>query len=279
MTLAGEAGWPRATLDADYTARDCVTAAEFARIIGDYSRLTDAARSMAGVQLDLSYGEGLTLDLYGAAPDRPRPVFVFLHGGYWRALSKGASGFMAPMLAAQGIACAVPDYTLAPAASLTEITRQCRAAVASLWRNAPALGIDRSRIVVGGSSAGGHLAAMLALGGWQAGFGLPPDAIRAALPVSGLYDLAPIAACHPQDWLHLTRAEVAALSPIRHPPETRIVPACASTETPGFHRQSEAYAHATRAPLLTIAGRNHFDVILDLTDPDTVLSRTLLSFY
>ncbi len=279
MTLADEAGWPRARLDADYTARDCVTAADFARIIADYARLTAAARAVPGARLDLPYARGLALDLYATSPDRQRPVFVFLHGGYWRALSKDASGFMAPMLATQGIACAVPDYTLAPTASLTEITRQCRAAIAYLWLNASALGIDRSRIVVGGSSAGGHLAAMLALGGWQADFGLPPDAIRAAMPVSGLYDLAPIAACHPQDWLHLTHAEVAALSPIRHRPVTRILPARATTETPGFHRQSEAFARAIAAPLLTVYGRNHFDVILDLIDSETALSRALLSLY
>lgn len=279
--LAAEGGWPRARLDADYTAKDCVSDEDFARIIADYARLSAPAAGLPGARTGLVYdGSGERLDLFGTAPGERRPLFLFLHGGYWRALSRGHSAFMAPMLAARGIACAVPDYTLAPAADLTEIVRQCRAALVWLWRNADDLGIGRGRIVVGGSSAGGHLAAVLAMPGWQAAMGLPVQPLAGMLPVSGLYDLAPIAACHPQDWLHLTPAEVATLSPLRAPPPAlRAVTALAENETPGFTRQSAAWAAATGAPLLTVPGRNHFDVILDLAQPDTALSRALLRLF
>lgn len=278
--LAHERLWDRARLDADYTARTCVSAAEFERIIGLYAERSKAALALAGNHLALRFDDlsDERMDVFATVPGQLRPVVLFIHGGYWRALSRQHSAFMAPMLAEFGIATAVPDYTLAPAASLTEITRQMRAAVAWLWQNGPALGIDRSRIVVAGSSAGGHLAAALVMPGWQAGFGLPERAIRAALPVSGLFELAPLASSHIQDWMRFTDAELAALSPLRHLPAPRVpmVVALAGTETAGFERQSAAYAQATGADLLRIEGRNHFDVILDLCSAQNALSGALL---
>lgn len=280
MGLADEALWPRDRIDADYTARLSCSDAEFHRIIGDYARQSDVAQHLPGARLGLRYDDlsAERFDLFGAQPGAARPCVVFIHGGYWRALSRGHSGFMAPMLAARGIACAVPDYTLAPAVSLTEITRQCRALLAHLWRHSEALGIDRARIVVTGSSAGGHLAAAVASAGWQVAAGLPAQPLRGVLPVSGLFDLAPLAASHVQDWMRFTPGEIAALSPLRTLPAGPLpaVVALAERETPGFHRQSAAYAGAIGAPLMTVAGRNHFDVVLDLCDPDTALSRALL---
>lgn len=278
MTLREEAAWNRARIDADYTAKDCTDPQDFARIIAAYASQSDAAKTLRGTTLNLCYDSqsGQVLDLYNAGDGAP--LVMFIHGGYWRALSKEHSAFMAPMLAAQGIATAVPDYTLAPNATLTEITRQMRAAFAHLWRNAAGLGIDRSRIVVAGSSAGGHLASALAMPGWQAGFGLPDSAVKGAMPISGLFELAPIAASHVQEWMHLTPDEVQALSPLRHRAGTaQTVVAVAETETAGFHRQSSAYANAVDAPLITVAGRNHFDVILDLVNAETPLSRALLA--
>ena len=280
MEIRNEALWSRDRLDAEYTARLSCSEADFHRIIGDYARLSDLAMGLAGAQLGLPYDDRSAerFDLFGTAPGAARPCVVFIHGGYWRALSRGHSAFLAPMLAARGIACAVPDYTLAPAVSLTEITRQCRALLAHLWHRADALGIDRGRIVVTGSSAGGHLAAAVASAGWQAAAGLPAQPLRGVMPVSGLFDLAPLAASHVQDWMRFTPAEIAALSPLRNLPAGPVpaVVAFAERETPGFPRQSAAYAEAIGAPVLTVPGRNHFDVVLDLTDPDTALSRALL---
>jgi len=276
MSIAAEAFWPRAQIDADYTARACTSAEDFTRIIADYARLSDPAKDLPGTTLNLPYdaGSAETLNLFNAGDNRP--VFLFIHGGYWRALSKEHSAFMAPMLAAKGIALAVPDYTLAPGASLSEITRQARAALAFLWHHAAELGLDRGRIVVGGSSAGGHLAAALAMPGWQGGFGLPGDAVHAALPISGVFELAPLAASHVQDWMQFSAPEVEALSPLRHTAGTcRSIVVVAERETAGFHRQGRAYSRAFGAPLLTVPGRNHFDVILDLTRPETALSQAL----
>lgn len=114
--------------------------------------------------------------------------------------------------------------------------------------------------------------------GWQARAGPPAQPVHGLLPISGLFDLAPLAASHIDDWMRFTPAEIAGLSPIRHlpaPPVPTVV-ALGEHEAAGFGRNAHAYARATGASLLRVPGRNHFDVILDLCDPDSTLSRALL---
>ncbi|MET7300566.1 alpha/beta hydrolase [Embleya sp. NPDC005575] len=171
-----------------FDARATVGPERFARLMERYRADSVAAVTdlpgVAGVVYDVASGE--RLDVWGpGSADAPRPVFVFVHGGYWRALSRGESAFGARMLAEHGVATVVPDYTLAPGATLEEITRQVRAAIAWVYHEGPRHGLDRSRVVVGGSSAGGHLAAMTMVDGWQAEFGLPEDVVAAGFPISG----------------------------------------------------------------------------------------------
>jgi arylformamidase len=282
--LAEEANWPRETLDRDYSARATVSVNVFDAEMRRYRDLSDAVRDDHATHLDVVYDDksGQMLDIFGTA-DEARPVFVFIHGGYWRTLSKRDSAFMVATLAKHGIATVAIDYRLAPAASLAEIVREVRAAIGFLWRNGRQYGIDPDRIHVGGSSAGGHLAGALIAGGWQEKFGVPQDVIKGALPVSGLFHLAPIAKSFVQDWIALDDAAVAALSPAEHLPSLGcpIVLAYADSEAAGFKRQSKEYHRlwldaGFPSTLIEIEGRNHFDVIVDLASEDTVLTRALL---
>lgn len=278
---AFDADLGRATLDVDYGAQATIGPARFAAIMADYRAASDAAqarRAPAEYVYDPQSGE--RLDLWGADLEgTPRPAVMFIHGGYWRMLGRTDSGFMAPMLAERGIATVVPDYSLSPAVTLAEIVRQVRASFAWLWTNAPRLNIDRRRIVVAGNSAGGHLVGMLLADGWRAQAGLPENAIAGAMPISGLYDLGPISRCFPQDWLSLSKDDIAALSPLAHlparPPRTIVVRA--GFEPAGFVRQSDAFATALDQEVRVIEGRNHFDVILDLARAESEMSRLLLS--
>ncbi|WP_127597368.1 alpha/beta hydrolase [Nitratireductor alexandrii] len=284
--LRAEAGFPRARLDGDYNARASVSPERFEHEMQRYRALSEPARAMPGMALDLVYDEesGQALDIFGAAVpgERLRPVFLFIHGGYWRALSKADSAFMAPMLGRHGIATAVLDYRLAPAVSLAEIVREVRAAVAFLWRRGANFGVDPQRIFVGGSSAGGHLTGAVLADGWQEGLALPPQVVKGALPISGLFHLAPIARSFVQEWIRLSPQDVVALSPAEHLPSTGcpIAVAFASDEPDGFGRQSRAYhalwqAAGFASSLTQVRDRNHFDVVLDLADDDSVLSHIL----
>jgi arylformamidase len=77
---------------------------------------------------DLRYGPQADelLDLFPVPGRTDAPLFVFIHGGYWRALGKQDSVFMARNFTAHGVAVAAVNYQLAPAARLSDIVAQCR---------------------------------------------------------------------------------------------------------------------------------------------------------
>jgi|KBSMisStaDraftv2_1062788.scaffolds.fasta_scaffold08406_3 arylformamidase len=233
---------------------------------------------------DLRYDEasGQGLDIVPAPGSGLKPAFVFIHGGYWRMLSKDESVYMAPALNARGITLVAPDYSLAPATSLEEIVRQVRTAIVWLYRHGAEHGIDPERLFIGGHSAGGHLTGALVAGGWRQAFGLPENVIKGAMPVSGLFDLEPITRSFVNEWMGLDGTRSDALSPIFHlPPEPcRMVVAWGGAETQGFHDQSHAWLAAWRgagfpAVELEVPGRHHFDIVLDWCDPDSAMTRAL----
>lgn len=201
------------------------------------------------------------------APARDRaPLFVFIHGGYWRALDRRIFSFLARPWLARGVHVALPGYDLAPATSVRTIAGQVRRAVAQLIAGAESLGIDARRVVVSGHSAGAHLGALAldAAPGWSAaGF----------LGVSGLYDLEPLLATSVNLDVRLDVAEAHALSPSRRAAQraTRYRLAFGGAETDGFRQQSRHYAAALRAQgcdaeSIEIPARTHFDVLDDLAD-------------
>jgi arylformamidase len=282
--LALEADWPRERIDRDYSARATVTVEVFEAEMRRYRDLSQAMKAHCGSHFDVVYDEasGQKLDIYGVSAD-PRPVFMFIHGGYWRMLSKNESAFMAGALARRGVATVVVDYRLAPAATLIEIVREVRAAVAFLWRQGRGYGLDPDRIYVGGSSAGGHLTGSVISGGWHEAFGVPEDVVKGAMPISGLFHLAPIARSFVQEWMPLDEQAVSTLSPAETLPRNGcpIVLAYADSESGGFRRQSTEYDRLWReagfsSELVEVSGRNHFDVVLDLAVDESLLTQKLV---
>lgn len=271
--------------DADFDVRatvsDSVFEAAMRRYRGESDRATGVLRGHRGIVYDERSGE--RLDVWGIG-ESPRPVFVFLHGGYWRALCRADSAFMAGMLAERGIATVAVDYTLAPAATLAEIVRQVRASVAWVYHRGADHGLDPNRIVIGGSSAGGHLTATTMLDGWQSEWGLPNDVVTAAMPISGLFDLRPLVGGFTDGWLGLDDTCAEDLSPALHLPRRRpaAVIAVAVHDGRGFLRQSEEFDQLWNdgspgsSRLLVVPERNHYDVVLDLVDAETALSKALL---
>ena len=233
-----------------------------------------ALRAQRPQHLDLAYGPSQreAWDLFPGP--QGSDCLVFIHGGYWQRNDReGAAAAMAGALA-DGWSAALPGYTLAPDASLTEITAQVMAALDWLAANGPAHGIT-GRIVVSGWSAGGHLAAMA----------LSHPAVAAAMPISGLFELGPIRDTYLNEKLRLTDAELAALSPQRLPQSPKPMGiAYGSAELPALVANSRDL-HARRAalhlpgPLLPIPGADHFTVINSLRAPGSPLlqlARSLL---
>jgi arylformamidase len=267
----------QASLDREYFPASPL--ADMAPFIAAYAERSRAARAAVPGWRSLRWGEaeGAALDFFPARAGGKAQLHVFIHGGFWRRLSKEDSSFPAPGFTAAGIAYAALDYALAPAASLAAILGQCRDAIAWLHAHAAELGFDPGAITVSGSSAGGHLAAMLLATDWR-DWGLPEKPVRACVALSGLFDLEPVRLCYANASLGLDEDDVPQLSPIhRLPPRgARLLVAVGEIETAEFQRQSRDYAAACAASgvdctSMVVPGRNHFDLPFDLADPATVL--------
>jgi arylformamidase len=220
----------------------------------------------------LRYGDGprQTLDFFPAPAGSVTPgLLVYIHGGYWQELSPAESAFLAPAWHAAGFAHAVVGYTLAPAATVPAIVTECRAALTWLHAHAASLGFDPAQVVIAGSSAGGHLAAAC---GDRARY-----PVRGIVPVSGVFDVAPLIGTSINDALGLDAATAARLDLLA--PGRRFVPAVVAwgeIETGEFKRQSHTFAtrlvhDGIPCETLEVPGRNHFDVILELGDPASAL--------
>jgi acetyl esterase/lipase len=89
------------------------------------------------------------------------PLVVWIHGDTWRDGSKADCPLI--WLASEGYAVASIGYRLSDSAVFPAQLDDCRAAIAEIERNAEVWGIDRDRVAVAGSGAGGHLAALVGL--------------------------------------------------------------------------------------------------------------------
>ncbi|MCA9515691.1 MAG: alpha/beta hydrolase [Myxococcales bacterium] len=168
------------------------------------TRLYPWWRSMRGVARVVTHPYApdvharLVADVYrarGAAPAaRPRPIFVYVHGGGWILGFRRFQGRpLLHRLAREGWLCVSVDYRLSPWATFPDHVVDVKRAVAVVREHAAEWGGDPARIVLSGNSAGGHLAALAALtpryGAWQPGFEHADTSVVACVPCYGIYDL------------------------------------------------------------------------------------------
>lgn len=225
-------------------------------------------------RLNLAYGDDARerFDLFLPA-GRAQGVVVFVHGGYWRAFDNKSWSHLAAGPTARGWAVAMPAYTLAPQARISQITRQIARAVTTI------AGIARGPVVLTGHSAGGHLVARQLCRDV-----VLPDEVRQrfarVVPISPLSDLRPLMQTSMNADLRLDAAEAEAESPVLCPDPLPVPVSIwvGGDERPAFLDQARWLAEAwPEAELHVEAGRHHFNVIDALEDPQSALTDLLLS--
>jgi arylformamidase len=222
--------------------------------------------------IDLAYGPGERnkWDLF-PGNDPKAPCLVWIHGGYWQLRNRESFSCFAEGVLARGWSAALPGYTLAPGATLTQIVQEMRNALDWLATQGSTHGIA-GPIILSGWSAGGHLTAMV----------LDHPSVRAGLAIAGIFELGPIRDTYLNERLKLTDQEISALSPLRLSSVGKSLAITYGTaEVPALVRDSREYhAHRARShlpgPLIPVPNANHYTIMEELRSPKGVLTRTVM---
>jgi arylformamidase len=239
-----------------------------------WAAASQTLREQRPKHLDLSYGnrERTKWDLY-PANDPKAPCFVHIHGGYWQRGSKEIFACLSEGPLARGWSAALCGYTLAPEATLTQITNELKSAFDWLNANASEHGIQ-GPVIVTGWSAGGHLTSFI----------LDHPKVAAGLAISGVFDLAALRdSPHVNDKVKLSEEEIQKLSPMRRLIVNKPLGIAYGTgELPAMIASSRDY-HAYRSQghvpgdLIPIANTNHFTILDELRQPNSTLTRAVIA--
>jgi len=164
-------------------------------IILPMSMRSRAVERIKGLRYAEGSGARHLLDIHRpAAGTEGAPVLLQIHGGAWMIGTKNTQGRpLMNALAAAGWVCVAINYRLSPRAKFPDHLVDCKLAIAWIREHIAEYGGDPGRIVVTGGSAGGHLAAMVALTAndpeFQPGFEAVDTSVVASIPIYGAYDL------------------------------------------------------------------------------------------
>lgn len=211
-----------------------------------------------------------------------RGVFIFIHGGYWQGEVKDSYAFIGELLLEKNIDVMLIEYDLTkenmvdgktnPRVSMTALVNQVGRAFDTIQMYMKDNNMSGMPVYLSGHSAGGHLAAF-----WKD----HPVVNSAILPISGLFDLSPIAATKKIGAaLQLSDNEIVKLSPINniHPANKSSLPIYiyyGGEEQPELKGQSLNYSeklqrHDYNISVTEVSGVNHFEILASLfTKPDS----------
>ncbi len=213
------------------------------------------------------------------------PIVIFIHGGWWHKNTRKLWNYAANGFWHHGYTVVVADYALCPKVRIPDQTQACRAAVAWAYEHAVEVNGDPDQIFLVGHSAGGHLAAMMALTDWREE-GLPANVLKGVAPMSGIYDMHAIKACYIQTYVQLTVEAVISQSPLfqipeKAPPMQIMV---GDEESQEFHRQASLFVDACRKKGLrteyaVFPEEDHSTYVFDLCDPQSKTVKSIVDFF
>jgi acetyl esterase/lipase len=263
---------------------------------------------------DVAYVEGKgadpvrhKLDLFLPKGKKDYPTIVFIHGGCWSFGDKSCAGLYSAVgrfLASRGVGAVLPNYRLSPWVKHPEHIKDVARAFAWTHQHIGEYSGDPDKLFVGGHSAGGHLAALLATDEqYLKAEGLSLKDVRGVVAVSGVYRI-------PDKVEFLWTAGDGGLgakvefktnpfdlvfgkdpkgretaSPVCHvcPGLPPFLVLCAAQDLPMLPEMADEFAKALKArkcdvKLLKVEGRNHNNIAFRATEPDDPVARAMLDF-
>jgi acetyl esterase/lipase len=259
------------------------------------ANVAPAPRTALQTYKDLAYYDGPDadpvkhkLDLFLPRDKKNVPVLFFVHGGAWQRGDKaghfGVYGALGTFLARHGIGVAVVNYRLSPQVQHPEHIKDVARAFAWVHRNIARYGGDPRQIFVGGHSAGGHLAALLATDEtYLHAQGLSRKDVRGVVSLSGVYFLPDpyFSNVFGRDPERRRKAW-----PLEHvqadlPPFLLL---CADKDYPGCDKgPAGAFCRALKAKgnqaeLIEARDSNHFNILVRVAMPEDPVCQAILGF-
>jgi acetyl esterase/lipase len=222
------------------------------------------------------------LDLYLPHGAKDYPVFVFIHGGGWRGGSKNGAAGIGVMFANHGVGLVSVGYRLSPKIVHPEHIKDIAQAFAWVFHNMGKRGANVKQVFVGGHSAGGHLAALLATDdSYLKKYKLSAADIRGVMPISGVFDVS-------NERLKGTFGDEESrkkASPLTHvkkdlPP---FLVFYADKEIAGLGKQAERFGKALKeagatAEVKMIKGRDHGSIMFRASDANDEVAKAIFAF-
>jgi len=219
-----------------------------------------------------------TLEVFKAAPGQlGKGLAVFIHGGFWRAMHREQSRFMATPFLKRGYDCAIVEYRLMPEFRLRDLVDDTLTALRHLRENAGRLMLD-GRTIVAGHSAGAHLALYATMEARKAGISLGDTSL---LLFSGVFDIHSVQPTSLGDEIRAEPQEVAGWS--IHSGATlggqKAVFVVGGEETEDFRRQTffgaQQLCRKGEDGVFVVEGANHLTLLLEFARNDALCDAVL----
>lgn len=178
-----------------------------------------------------------TFEIFKVAGGKPaKGLAVFLHGGFWRAMDRQQSRFVAKPFLENGYDCVIAEYRLLPEFSLGDLVDDTAAMLHALADLKEHYRFS-DRLIVSGHSAGAHLAAFGLKQATKTGLKTGPCSL---LLFSGVFDIFPVSITSLGDELQMSAEDIARWSVYEGDADNGIDPLflVGADETDDFRRQS-----------------------------------------
>lgn len=228
------------------------------------------------------------LDIFSPKELSNAPVLFFIHGGGWTEGDKGIYPYLGRTFAQQGFVTVVISYRLTPEVQFPGHIQDVAHAFAWVYKNIAQHGGNPNQIFVTGHSAGGHLAALLALDKrYLQAEGLSTDLIKGDLPISGIYNVKTHADAFPEIKNVFTGDpdKLRDASPIAHVSEKQppFLIAHAQSDLPTLDAQAVELAKllqqkGTEVQLVMVPNVDHIGIITSIGSPNDQTADLIVRF-
>ena len=270
-------------LEKNFNPRESVE--DFNYYLEDSLSKSKNVKKQTHIYENIAYGKGplQKLDIFGKSDkDKLKPLHIFIHGGYWRALDKDYHAHMSVPFNKNNILFFNINYDLCPKVTLSDICKQTIEAIIWIFNNSKNYGGNNKKISISGHSAGAHLVSYLLSIDWSL-YDLPKNIFQGAALISGIYNLKIVQKISVNKDINLSNKEVQEMSTLNKLPTFKIplFISYGENEPEGWKHQSISYCdfltkHDYEYKVLPSKGDNHFSLIDTIANEDSNICKEII---